>query len=225
MFRVSPGKSSLSSFRLEKLRAVVSNALPNIHIADACHWYFVALNTDLSATEASLLDKLLDLKDAGEEDHRGEGRLQHLLVVPRLGTISPWSSKATDIAQHCSLHRVERIERGVVYSVKTKDGKALTQAELKVLLPLLHDRMTESVFDPVVSLKTGFNDVAKKIFRHGEPLPLSTVDIMHGGSAALAAANIEMGLALSSDEIDYLVESFHRIGRNPTDVELMMFAQ
>ena len=112
MFRVSPGKSSLSSFRLDKLRAVVCNALPNIHITNACHWYFVALNADLSATEASLLDKLLDLDDAGELS--GKGKLQHLLVVPRLGTISPWSSKATDIAQHCGLHRVERIERGVV---------------------------------------------------------------------------------------------------------------
>jgi phosphoribosylformylglycinamidine synthase len=225
MFRVSPGKSALSIFRLEKLCAVISSALPNLYLADACHWYFVALNTNLSAAEASLLDKLLDLDDAGEGEHRGHSRLQHLLVVPRLGTISPWSSKATDIAQHCSLHKVERIERGVVYSVKTKKGKALTQAELKVVLPLLHDRMTESVFDPGASLKTGFNDVAEKIFRHSEPLPLSTVDLMYGGNAALAAANIEMGLALSSDEIDYLVESFHRIGRNPTDVELMMFAQ
>ncbi|MEQ1582821.1 MAG: phosphoribosylformylglycinamidine synthase [Candidatus Nitrotoga sp.] len=225
MFRVSPGKSALSSFRLEKLCAVVSSALPNVYIADACHWYFVALNADLSVAEANLLDTLLDLDHVEKGGHNGKDRLQHLLVVPRLGTISPWSSKATDIARHCSLHRVERIERGVVYSVKTKNDKALTQAELKVLLPLLHDRMTESVFDPVVSLKTGFNGVAENIFRHSEPLPLSTVDIMHGGNAALAAANIEMGLALSSDEIDYLVESFHRIGRNPTDVELMMFAQ
>ncbi|RFC37384.1 MAG: phosphoribosylformylglycinamidine synthase [Candidatus Nitrotoga sp. LAW] len=225
MFRVSPGKSALSSFRLEKLRAVVSNALPNVFITDAYHWYFVASNTDLSATEANLLDTLLGLDHAKKSRHSGKDRLQHLLVVPRLGTISPWSSKATDIAQHCSLHRVERIERGVVYFVKTKNGKALTQAELEVLLPLLHDRMTESVFDPVVSLKTGFNDVAEKIFRHSEPLPLATVDIMHGGNAALAAANIEMGLALSGDEIDYLMESFRQIGRNPTDVELMMFAQ
>ncbi|MEO6421717.1 MAG: phosphoribosylformylglycinamidine synthase, partial [Candidatus Nitrotoga sp.] len=225
MFRVSPGKSALSSFRLEKLRAAISNALPDVHVADVCHWYFVALKMDLSITEANLLDTLLDLDDADETGHRSEGKLQHLLVVPRLGTISPWSSKATDIAQHCSLHIVKRIERGVVYSVKTKDDKVLTQAELKVLLPLLHDRMTESVFDPVVSLKTGFNDIAENIFRHGEPLPLSIVDIMLGGNAALATANIEMGLALSSDEIDYLVESFHRIGRNPTDVELMMFAQ
>ncbi|RFC40216.1 MAG: phosphoribosylformylglycinamidine synthase [Candidatus Nitrotoga sp. CP45] len=225
MFRVSSGKSALSSFRLEKLCAVVNSALPNVFITDACHWYFVALSADLSATEANLLDTLLGLDHVKKGRHSGKDRLQHLLVVPRLGTISPWSSKATDIAQHCSLHRVKRIERGVVYSVKAKDGKALTQAELKVLLPLLHDRMTESVFDPVVSLKKSFNDVAKKIFRHGEPLPLATVDIMHGGNAALAAANIEMGLALSSDEIDYLVESFHRIGRNPTDVELMMFAQ
>ena len=105
MFRVSPGKSSLSSFRLEKLRAVISNALPYVYLADACHWYFVALNTDLSVTEANLLDTLLDLDDSkvGEGGHSGKGRLQHLLVVPRLGTISPWSSKATDIAQHCSL--------------------------------------------------------------------------------------------------------------------------
>jgi phosphoribosylformylglycinamidine synthase len=227
MFRVSPGKSALSFFRLEKLRVVISNALPNVYLADVCHWYFVALHTNLSAAEANLLDTLLDLDDskAGEEAYRVKDKLQHLLVVPRLGTISPWSSKATEIAQHCSLHIVERIERGVVYSVTTKDGKALTQEQLKVLLPLLHDRMTESVFDPVVNLKTGFNDVAKKIFRHGEPLPLTTVDIIQGGNAALAAANIEMGLALSSDEIDYLVENFHRIGRNPTDVELMMFAQ
>ncbi|CAH1385190.1 phosphoribosylformylglycinamidine synthase [Candidatus Nitrotoga sp. M5] len=227
MFRVSLGKSSLSPFRLDKLRAVISNALSNIHIVDVCHRYFVALNADLSSAEANLLDKLLDVEDAiqGEGGLSGEGGLQYLLVVPRLGTISPWSSKATDIVQHCGLQMVERIERGVVYSVKIKDDKALTPVELKALLPLLHDRMTESVFDPVVSLKTGFNDVAEKIFRQDEPLPLSIVDILHGGNAALAAANIEMGLALSSDEIDYLVESFHRIGRNPTDVELMMFAQ
>ncbi|MGB4922814.1 MAG: hypothetical protein WBO98_01300, partial [Candidatus Nitrotoga sp.] len=107
MFRVSPGKSALSSFRLEKLCAVVSSALPNVYIADACHWYFVAFNTDLSATEANLLDTLLDLDHVEKGRHNDKDRLQHLLVVPRLGTISPWSSKATDIARHCSLHRVE----------------------------------------------------------------------------------------------------------------------
>jgi phosphoribosylformylglycinamidine synthase len=225
MFRVSPGKSALSSFRLEKLRAVIGDVIPHVHLADAWHWYFAALNADLTAAEANLLDKLLDLDDGAKGARGGKGGLQYLLVVPRLGTISPWSSKATDIAQHCNLQKVERMERGIVYAVKTKGGKALTQAELNVLLPLLHDRMTESVFDPVANPNTGFNDVAGKIFRHGEPLPLATVDVMRGGSAALAEANVGMGLALSGDEIDYLVENFRRIGRNPTDVELMMFAQ
>ncbi len=255
MFRVSAGKAALSSFRFEKLRTALKEAAPNVALVETRHWYFVALRSmALAEGDTVLLDRILGLDDVADEPDGSaqmppqEGRRevpqgdaggicsqaprplsqpgtfgstpaqQRLLVVPRLGTISPWSSKATDIAQHCALPQVERIERGMAYYFKTRTGKELTGQELKAILPLLHDRMTESVlFD--------FDGIAEKIFRHGTPVPLSTVDILGGGRAALEAANRDMGLALSADEIDYLVENFHKLKRNPTDVELMMFAQ
>jgi len=213
MFRVSTGKAALSTFRLEKLRATLKNAAPNVVLVDTRHWYFVELKSALSMQQDALLDRILGLDESA-----GEPEGSRLLVVPRLGTISPWSSKATDIAQHCALPQVSRIERGVAYYLKTKNGKALTEAERKATLLLLHDRMTESVL-------FNFDGVAGKIFRYGTPQPLSTVDILTGGKAALEAANRELGLALSADEIDYLVENFRKLKRNPTDVELMMFAQ
>ena len=215
IFRISAGKAALSSFRLDKLRTALKASAPNVSIADTRHWYFAELREE--GCDVVLLDRMLGL-DAGVGEPKGAAKLKRLLVVPRLGTISPWSSKATDIAQHCSLPQVQRIERGVAYYLRTANGKALTPAELKAVLPLLHDRMTESVLNT-------FEGVAEKIFQHGTPQPLSTVDILHGGSDALAVANRELGLALSGDEIDYLVENFQRLQRNPTDVELMMFAQ
>src|ERR1019366_7040359 len=167
--------------------------------------------------QAKLLDKVLGLdKEAGEPKQAGS--MQRVLVVPRLGTISPWSTKATDIAQHCGLSGVLRIERGVVYYLDTNNGKGLSKSEQAAVLPLLHDRMTESVLSDVDS-------AAEKIFQHGVPQPLATVDVLKGGSKALAKADREMGLALSADEIEYLVENFQKLKRNPTDVELMMFAQ
>ena len=215
MFRISAGNAALSSFRLDKLRTVLQASAPNVSIVDTRHWYFAELREE--GCDVALLERMLGL-DAAAGEPKGAAKLQRLLVVPRLGTISPWSSKATDIAQHCSLPQVQRIERGVAYYLNTKNGRALTPAELKALLPLLHDRMTESVLN-------SFDGVAEKIFQHGTPLPLNTVDILHGGNTALAVANRELGLALSGDEIDYLVDNFQRLGRNPTDVELMMFAQ
>ncbi len=215
MVRVLIGKPALSAFRLDKLRAALRLAAPGVRLADTRHWYFAELREPLAATDAGRLDRLLGLEGAAEE---GGGATQRLLVVPRLGTISPWSSKATDIAQHCALPQVQRIERGVMYYLETKDGKPLSAAERQAALPLLHDRMTESVLE-------GAEGAAEKIFRHGEPQPLATVDILAGGKAALEAANRDMGLALSPDEIDYLVENFGKLKRNPTDVELMMFAQ
>ncbi len=216
MFRVSAGQAALSSFRLEKLRIALKNSVANVSIVESRHWYFVELENTMP-DKVALLDRILGL-DATAGEPNDADKLQHLLVVPRLGTISPWSTKATDIAQHCGLSDVQRIERGVAHYLQTQNGEALTQEELKGLLPLLHDRMTESVlFD--------FDGAAQKIFRRGEPAPLSTVDILHGGSAALETANRELGLALSADEIDYLLENFQKLNRNPTDVELMMFAQ
>ena len=207
MFKVSLGTPALSSFRLEKLRQALSAIAPDVFIADTRHCYFSALRSKtLSKADAKLLERVLGIEKATGEP---EGEFKRVLVVPRLGTISPWSTKATDIAQHCGLKGVERIERGVIYYLKGSMEKAL---------PLLHDRMTESVLHDV-------EGAAERIFRHGAPEPLETVDVMKGGADALIEANREMGLALSPDEIDYLVENFRKLKRNPTDVELMMFAQ
>jgi phosphoribosylformylglycinamidine synthase len=237
MFQVSVGSSALSAFRLEKLRTALDDAAPGVIIADTRHCYFSELKGGkLSGAQATLLDKVLGItKTAGEpsDAHKyqppqggrhgvpgtsGSTLVQCLLVVPRLGTISPWSTKATDIAQHCGVTAVQRIERGVVYYLATQSGKSLSKAEQAAVSPLLHDRMTETVLATM-------DGAAEKIFKHGKPQPLATVDVLQGGSKALEKANREMGLALSVDEIEYLVENFQKLERNPTDVELMMFAQ
>ena len=218
MFRVSVGSAALSAFRLEKLRAALDDAAPGVAIVDTRYCYFSALSgTSLSKPQANLLDKVLGLDNAAGEPADAV-RYQRLLVVPRLGTISPWSTKATDIAQHCAVSGVQRIERGVVYYLSIKDGKQLSSAEQAAVLPLLHDRMTETVLNDTAG-------AAEKIFRHGKPQPLATVNVLKGGRKALEKADRDMGLALSADEIEYLVENFRKLERNPTDVELMMFAQ
>ena len=217
MFFTSIGKSALSAFRLDKLRTALSATKTGITLEDTRHVYFTELSSPLAANEVALLNRLLSL-DSGAGEPNIEGKAHTLLVIPRLGTISPWSSKATDIAKHCALPQVTRIERGIMFYLKSKSGKALSDAEKKAVLPLLHDRMTESVVSDI-------DGIEDKIFKHGTPQPLSSVDILKGGKLALENANKELGLALSIDEIDYLVENFNKLGRNPTDVELMMFAQ
>ncbi|MHB1115630.1 phosphoribosylformylglycinamidine synthase [Sideroxydans sp.] len=217
MFLTSTGKAALSSFRLDKLRAALAATGSGVTLEDTRHCYFTELSEELGADEQALLQRLLSL-DEHAAAPKTDAATQSVLIVPRLGTISPWSSKATDIARHCALPQVMRIERGVTYYLKSKSGKPLTAAEQQAVLPLLHDRMTESVvFDT--------DGIEAQIFQHGTPQPLSSVDILAGGAAALEVANRKLGLALSSDEIDYLVENFNKLGRNPTDVELMMFAQ
>ncbi len=154
------------------------------------------------------------------------GVVETFMVVPRFGTVSPWASKATDIAHHCGLEKVRRIERGVEYSVLLKGGllgtgiggkKALSQQAREAVAAALHDRMTESVAPS--------RDHALHLFDELPAQPLQSVDILGHGRAALEAANSELGLALADDEIDYLIDAFARLERNPTDVELMMFAQ
>ncbi|TIC86933.1 phosphoribosylformylglycinamidine synthase [Crenobacter intestini] len=206
------GGAALSSFRLEKLLESASEAgLPPLAIA-AEFWHFAECSAELSAGELETLQKLLVYGDAPLAA-RPDGEL--FLVTPRLGTLSPWASKATDIAQHCGLEKVGRIERGTAYYVKS--ASPLDEAARARVAALLHDRMTETVLP-------GLDDAAR-LFVHIEPQPLTSVDVIGGGRDALLAANGELGLALSADEVDYLVENFTRIGRNPTDVELMMFAQ
>ncbi len=137
-------------------------------------------------------------------------------MVPRPGTISPWSSKATDIVRNCGLDVVKRIERGIGYRLAVRNGEPGAEAR-RAILPLLHDRMTEAVLDSL--------DDARTLFAHVAPRPMATIPLLAEGRAAIERANAELGLALAVDEIDYLEENFRRAGRDPTDVELMMFAQ
>lgn len=208
------GSNALSAFRFAKLLSQLQAAVPALDHLYAEYWHFVEASRSLEDNERRTLERILSYGPASaQEEPRGE----LFLVTPRLGTISPWSTKASDIAKHCGLGGVARIERGVAYFLAKKDGSAFTAAEKASLVPLLHDRMTETVLPKP--------EDAARLFHHVAPQPLSSVDILAGGKAALESANKEMGLALSPDEIDYLVENFSRIGRNPTDVELMMFAQ
>jgi phosphoribosylformylglycinamidine synthase len=208
------GRNALSDFRLKKLSQSLQKTAPAISAIAAEYWHFVSLEAPLSAPERAELERILSYGPASRNiAERGD----MLLAVPRIGTISPWSSKATDIARSCGLASVERIERGIAWYVSRRSPGRLSAAERSALLPLIHDRMTETVLG---SLKD-----AGTLFHHISPKPLTTVDLLSGGRAALEAANREMGLALSDDEIDYLRDNFQRIGRNPTDVELMMFAQ
>jgi phosphoribosylformylglycinamidine synthase len=206
------GRNALSGFRFNKLISALKPTVPAVKAVYAEFWHFVALARDLNTGESSILQRILSYGPAAQA---GEAKGELLLVVPRIGTVSPWSSKATDIALHCGLPAVERIERGIAYYLDSRE--LLSNADKQVLLPLIHDRMTESVLASF--------DEAQKLFQHFPPAPLATTDILGGGKPELVRANQEMGLALSNDEIDYLLENFQRLGRNPTDVELMMFAQ
>ncbi len=199
------GGPAHSAGRLNRLTEQARSCCPGLKALAAEHWYFAELSAPMSAQESQRLMQLLGAKDA---QAKTAGQL--LLVTPRLGTISPWSSKATEIARQCGFSAVARIERGTAF-------RAEGQFEREALAARLHDRMTESV---LASL-----DEADALFHHVPAQPLSTIAVTTRGRAALAEANDELGLALSPDEIDYLFDSFTRLGRDPTDVELMMFAQ
>ncbi|HHJ12856.1 MAG TPA: phosphoribosylformylglycinamidine synthase [Gammaproteobacteria bacterium] len=207
------GKSACSAFRLRKLLGRIQALSPQVHGLRARYVHFVALEQRLDETAREILHALLeyDGQEAGSEGSHS------FWVVPRIGTISPWSSKATDIAHNCGLAAVGRIERGIRYDLDVVPGATLSGPVLEDILGVLHDRMTESVLSSAGD--------AEALFRHAEPAPLQTVDVLGGGREALQVADRELGLALSPDEIDYLLESFTALGRNPTDVELMMFAQ
>ncbi|MDR3086741.1 MAG: phosphoribosylformylglycinamidine synthase, partial [Azoarcus sp.] len=203
------GASALSRSRLDRLTRTLALELSSIRSLVAEFWYFVELRENLSAGELARLCELLDAREHAPSDDLPAGSLR--LVTPRLGTISPWSSKASDIARQCGFDKLTRIERGIAYFIDGSGGM------LSSAPACLHDRMTESVL-------AGF-DEADALFQHYTPQPLIRVDVIDGGREALTEANARLGLALSGDEIDYLLENFTRMGRNPTDVELMMFAQ
>ena len=206
------GVSALSGFRVEKLlQKAAALGLPQADLKSE-FWYFVHSAADLDGAAVEKMQALLEAERVENVPQVSEG-LHLFLITPRIGTISPWSSKATDIAHNCGLDGVERIERGMAVYV----SGSLHDNERTQWASLLHDRMTESVLPDFQS--------AEKLFAAHEDQSFDTVDVLGGGRAALEAADKNMGLALSSDEIDYLVENYRALNRNPSDVELMMFAQ
>ena len=206
------GVTALSDFRVEKLlQKAAALGLPEVKLKSE-FWYFVGSEKALDAATVEKLQALLAAQSVEQTPEAREG-LHLFLVTPRLGTISPWASKATNIAENCGLEGIERIERGMAVWLEGR----LNDEQKQQWAALLHDRMTESVLPDF--------QTASKLFHHLESETFSTVDVLGGGKEALIKANTEMGLALSADEINYLVENYQALQRNPSDVELMMFAQ
>ena len=220
--RFLDGGNAVSDFKVQQLLPRLQAVSDKITGLSA---RFVHLASFDAAPDAATLDRLGQLMSYGEpvsESHLAleKGGAPALLVMPRLGTVSPWASKATDIAHNCglALHRVERL---VEFRIGLKSGllgkASLSEAQLRAVADALHDRMTEAV--------TTERSQAQALFTELHPAPMEHVDVLAGGRAALEKANVDWGLALADDEIDYLVNAFNGLKRNPTDVELMMFAQ
>ncbi len=208
------GRAAHSAFRLEKLLNSVQILEPNITSLRSEFRYFIEIESegDLHASEQALLEKLFE---AESRESEADAKESFFIVTPRPGTISPWSSKATDIVHNSGLSRINRVERGIAYFVTSTS--TITVEKWHRISQALHDRMIESVF-------TGEDEV-DRLFIHGNARPLQSVDVLNSGREALEVANKTMGLALADDEIDYLVDNFTSLGRNPNDIELMMFAQ
>ncbi len=205
------GAAALSDFRIRKLQQALREVLPSLTGLEAGFVHFADVSVPLDADARATLERLLDYGPRSEPLRR-QGQL--LLAVPRPGTRSPWSSKATDIARNAGLPEVRRLERGVAWYL---EGGPFDAAALQAAAALLHDRMVEAVFTEL--------DQAQALFELHAPRPLTSVPLIANGRPALEAANAALGLALADDEIDYLVDGFNALGRDPTDVELMMFAQ
>ena len=208
------GSPALSAFRQDKLVKQIQELIPAISQITSHFVHFVDSDKTLSGDETNVLEKLLRYGPHVAETS-SEGEL--ILVVPRAGTISPWSSKATDIAHNCSLEFINRIERGVAYHIQCSDGSKLNVDQKATVSSCLHDRMIEMVLDNL--------EDANCLFEHHEPMAGESINIIDNGVDALNEANQRLGLAMSADEIDYLMAHFTSVDRNPVDAELMMFAQ
>lgn len=204
---IVPGRCSMSAFRLTGLLGDIQARVPNVKALHQRDVFLVDLAEPLSQDAFERLEGLLDYGD-GE---RGQVE-PSMVIIPRPGTISPWSSKATDILHHAGLSQVRRVERVSVFHVE-----GMQSSNFDEIASVLHDRMTQAV---VQALNEG-----AVLFRSAEPAKLTRVPVVRDGARALREANERLGLALANDEIAYLVQSFRRLSRDPTDVELMMFAQ
>ncbi len=208
-----PGAAALPAFRIDRLMGAMRTICPEAEGLSARFLHFVHLARPLDPVEREHLDRLLRYGHAPATPPGAQAR--SVVVVPRLGTISPWSSKATDIARNCGLDAVRRIERGVEYFVDV--GADPAADALDAVAALLHDRMTETVLPADAESAALFADAA--------PSPLQRIALGNDAASALAGANRRLGLALSADEIAYLAAHYGGTGRDPSDAELMMFAQ
>ena len=211
------GAQALSHFRQQRLLSSLSELGVELTQIQAQFVHFVWSDAEIANNHLTVLKGLLSYGEPFtlvEAKGLFAGKQDQAVVAPRLGTISPWASKATDIAHHCGLN-VLRIERGVQFFWTSK--KALSDAQRQMVLAAIHDRMTEITLPSVDAAAELYQTLADKHF--------ARIDILQGGQAALEQANTAMGLALSDDEIVYLVDNFKKLNRNPSDVELMMFAQ
>ena len=206
------GAPALSEFRQAKLIERLGQSGITINQVHAQFIHLVCTRTPLSDSEQAVLNKLLTY---GPKNASTSSTGTLFFVTPRPGTISPWSSKATDIAHNCGLAQIERIERGCAYFVE-HEGELSVSARDNIAA-LLHDRMTEFVYDDIES--------ARELFSHTKGESFESIDVLSKGKSALDEANQRLGLALAQDEIEYLADSFSKLGRNPSDVELYMFAQ
>jgi phosphoribosylformylglycinamidine synthase len=203
------GGSAFSDFQKQKLRDGLRDRGGRDFRFSADHIYFVESSEALRGEDLHKLESLLPASVTSQF-----GNEQLLLVVPRLGTQSPWSSKATDIARRCGLSSIGRIERGTLFRLP---GEVMNDGDLDTITGIIHDRMTQAVLTDIAQ--------ARALFDHQSPRPLVSTDISSNAGAALSQANQDLGLALSVAEIDYLIAAYKKLGRNPTDAELMMFAQ
>nr|VFJ57546.1 MAG: phosphoribosylformylglycinamidine synthase [Candidatus Kentron sp. FW]VFJ60438.1 MAG: phosphoribosylformylglycinamidine synthase [Candidatus Kentron sp. FW] len=221
------GSPALSSFRRQKLLGEIRGRVPRVSSLHARFVHFIELNRQPLTDEES--ERLASILDYGAHDDESNASLgsdsgQSVLIVPRTGTVSPWSSKASDIAHHCGLSAISRIERGTVFYLDTEDHAPIGGQSLAEIVALLHDPMTQAVFPDLTGIHA--------LFRHQAPAPLQSIPLSNNGQggpdrgiATLEAANRDLGLALDKEEIAYLANGFAELGRDPTDVELMMFAQ
>ncbi len=219
-----PGAPAISAFRQGKTLARIQKIIPGCRSVQAEFIYFVDSVGVLVREEQQIADELLNaapgyrIGDAASDAIRAvdkQDRVVSRVVVPRPGTISPWATRATDIFHRCGLDRVRRIERGIQWQLVVTPDCRMPDSSL--FAGVIFDPMTETVLEDARA--------AEKLFVAAAPAPLSIIDLLGGGLNALQAANEEFGLALNADEQAYLIDSFTRLGRNPTDVEVMMFAQ
>lgn len=221
IYHFIPGATALSPFKSERLISDLQKAGVPVESIHARYEHYVFSETSLDEQALEQIKRLLDYGKELVLNQDKFDRALSLRVIPRLGTVSPWASKATDIAHNCGLSTIKRIERGIEYLVLPEKGllgsKKISPEQLELIAKALHDRMTESVVD------RDFD--ASQLMLEFEGKPIQQISVLSQGRAALEQANTELGLALSEDEIEYLEKSFKDLGRDPTDVELMMFAQ